>query len=109
MKTLVNVWKDHKMACLTLLLVACLIPAAAFGWTTAPASGTFGYEFYNFMVTTMLQGPIGRIIGMGMAVGGFVIAIFPRLGGWMVGLPLMGIAGILYNLENVASALGWIV
>lgn len=108
MKTLVKVWREKKMASTMALMLMCMAPALAFGWA-APAAGDFGFDFYDFAINTFLHGPFGMLTMLGLGLGGLIIGISSRAGGWATGIPMMIIAGGLYNLENLATAIGWVV
>lgn len=84
------------------------LPALAFAWAV-PAAGDFGFEFYDFAVNTFLHGAFGQLFCIALCVGGFVIGMSSRTGGWSAGIPVMILGGALYNIDALATALGLIV
>ena len=107
LKELFAALERHKAAALAAFLAAW-IPCAAFAWT-APVAGDFGYEFYNFAVNIFLHGAFGELFCLGLCVAGFAAGISSRMGGWAIGIPIMILGGGLYNIDALATALGWIV
>lgn len=70
---------------------------------TAPAAGSFGYEAYNFLVTTILKGPFGAIAAILL----FLITIMLLVKQQMVpGLICLTAAIVLINVSNMVTALG---
>jgi len=70
---------------------------------TAPATGSFGYEAYNFLVTTILKGPFGAM----SAILLFLVTIMLLVKQQMVpGLICLIAAIVLINVSNMVTALG---
>ena len=70
---------------------------------TAPAAGSFGYEAYNFLVTTLLKGPFGAI----SAILLFLVTILLFVQQKIVPAVVCLIAAIvLINAANMVTALG---
>ena len=107
LKNLFEILNSRKAAALA-SAAAVGIPSAAFAWAV-PVAGDFGFEFYDFAVNTFLHGPFGNLFCLGLCVGGFAAGINSRMGGWATGIPLMILGGALYNIDALATALGWIV
>lgn len=99
---------DSRKAAAYASAAAVGIPGAAFAWT-APVAGDFGYDFYNFAINTFLHGAFGNLFCLGLCVAGFAAGISSRMGGWATGIPIMILGGGLFNIDALATALGWIV
>ena len=70
---------------------------------TAPVAGSFGYEAYNFLVTTLLKGPFGAV----SAVLLFLVTIMLFVQQKIVPAVVCLVAAIvLINTSNMIVALG---
>ncbi len=70
---------------------------------TAPIAGSFGYEAYNFLVTTLLKGPFGAI----SAILLFLVTIMLFVQQKIVPAVVCLVAAIvLINTSNMIVALG---
>lgn len=79
-----------------------MVPMSAFAFT-APGDGDTGYEIYEFLSTTILDGAIGISIVMGlMGFAGWLIA---RSQGFAAVGVFVG-AIVFFNAENIALAMG---
>ena len=70
---------------------------------TAPVAGSFGYEAYNFLVTTLLKGPFGAV----SAILLFLVTIMLFVQQKIVPAVVCLVAAIvLINTSNMIVALG---
>lgn len=89
---------------LTLALTALLSVFAITAFAiAAPAAGDFGEGLYTFLVTDLLGGAIGGVIGVfAMVVGGFMVMRQMIVSG--IGTLMGGI--LILNAEDITGVLG---
>lgn len=73
---------------------------------TAPVSGSFGYEAYDFFINDILKGPFGAIAGILAIIVGVVVMIQQK----MVPAVLCILGGVLViNSDKIVTSLGMII
>ena len=70
---------------------------------TAPAVGSFGYEAYNFLVTTLLKGPFGAISAILLFLVTILLFVQQKV---VPAIVCMVAAIVLINAANMVTALG---
>lgn len=86
-------------------LILCICSVSA-GAATAPASGDFGYPFYDLLVNKGAKGPVGSAIGVAfLGVGLWCLGKGALPGAILASLA----AGGLFKIEEITQSLGAIV
>ncbi len=70
---------------------------------TAPAAGSFGYEAYNFLVTTLLKGPFGAISAILLFLVTILLFVQQKI---VPAIVCLVAAIVLINAANMVTALG---
>ncbi len=70
---------------------------------TAPAAGSFGYEAYNFLVTTLLKGPFGAIAAILLFLVTILLFVQQKI---VPAIVCLVAAIVLINAANMVTALG---
>ena len=70
---------------------------------TAPAAGSFGYEAYNFLVTTILKGPFGAIAAILLFLVTIILFVQQKV---IPATVCLTAAIVLINTSNMIVALG---
>jgi len=70
---------------------------------TAPAAGSFGYEAYNFLVTTLLKGPFGAICAILLFLVTILLFVQQKI---VPAIVCLVAAIVLINAANMVTALG---
>ena len=70
---------------------------------TAPVAGSFGYEAYNFLVTTLLKGPFGAIAAILLFLVTIVLFVQQKI---IPAVVCLTAAIVLINTSNMIVALG---
>ena len=70
---------------------------------TAPIAGSFGYEAYNFLVTTVLKGPFGAIAAILLFLVTIILFVQQKI---VPAVVCLTAAIVLINTSNMIIALG---
>ena len=70
---------------------------------TAPVAGSFGYEAYNFLVTTVLKGPFGAIAAILLFLITIILFVQQKI---VPAVVCLVAAIVLINTSNMIVALG---
>ncbi len=70
---------------------------------TAPIAGSFGYEAYNFLVTTLLKGPFGAISAILLFLVTIILFVQQKI---VPAVVCLVAAIVLINTSNMIVALG---
>lgn len=70
---------------------------------TAPVAGSFGYEAYNFLVTTLLKGPFGAISAILLFLVTIILFVQQKI---VPAVVCLVAAIVLINTSNMIVALG---
>lgn len=70
---------------------------------TAPATGSFGYEAYDFLVNTILKGPFGAISAIFLFLVTIILFVQQKI---VPALVCLTSAIVLINASNMVTALG---
>jgi len=70
---------------------------------TAPVAGSFGYEAYNFLVTTVLKGPFGAIAAILLFLVTIILFVQQKI---VPAVVCLTAAIVLINTSNMIVALG---
>ena len=70
---------------------------------TAPIAGSFGYEAYNFLVTTLLKGPFGAIAAILLFLVTIILFVQQKI---VPAVVCLVAAIVLINTSNMIVALG---
>lgn len=70
---------------------------------TAPVAGSFGYEAYNFLVTTVLKGPFGAICAILLFLVAIILFVQQKI---VPAVVCLVAAIVLINTSNMVTALG---
>jgi len=70
---------------------------------TAPVAGSFGYEAYNFLVTTLLKGPFGAISAILLFLVTILLFVQQKI---VPAIVCLVAAIVLINAANMVTALG---
>ena len=70
---------------------------------TAPVVGSFGYEAYNFLVTTLLKGPFGAISAILLFLVTIILFVQQKI---VPAVVCLVAAIVLINTSNMIVALG---
>jgi hypothetical protein len=70
---------------------------------TAPTTGSFGYEAYNFLVTTLLKGPFGAISAILLFLVTILLFVQQKI---VPAIVCLVAAIVLINAANMVTALG---
>lgn len=82
------------------LFTLCATQAMAI---TAPAAGSFGYEAYNFLVSTLLKGPFGAISAILLFLVTILLFVQQKI---VPAIVCLVAAIVLINAANMVTALG---
>jgi ABC-type uncharacterized transport system permease subunit len=97
-----KVLKKSRSVLSFLAMLMIVGPAQCFAFT-APATGDTGYEIYDFVTSTLMDGAIGISVVIGLFIfAGYLIA---RSQGFAAVAVFIG-AIVYYNAENIALAIG---
>lgn len=90
---------------LTLITLAVFMVGTESVLAFAPANTTgFGYDIYDFVVNKLLNGPIGSLIGVGVIIGGFVLAYKNN---WMGAVLLLAVGIGALKAQSLSQSLGY--
>lgn len=70
---------------------------------TAPTAGSFGYEAYEFLVTTLLKGPFGAISAILLFLVTILLFVQQKI---VPAIVCLTAAIVLINAANMVTALG---
>lgn len=101
--------KNLVLTAATMLAAAVLVtPAEVFAWATPTNTQAF-YTGWDFFVNQILKGPVGSMVGMGIAAHGAVVSADATKGGLRHGIPWLVVGGILNQLDSVSNTLGYTI
>jgi hypothetical protein len=93
----------------TILLSALALAAFVAGGTahafTAPTTGQFMYEAYDFFINDLLKGPVGFVISAVCVLWG----LFSVRGNWIMGLVLIIIGTVVFKIDAITQSFGAMV
>lgn len=85
-----------------------LVPAIGMAFV-APAAGDFGFAVYDFIMHTMLTGALGLMLAAICCGIGIYSCIDRQRGGVPVGVGFFVLAAAIYNIEDLATSIGFMV
>lgn len=96
----------RKMLLLTIVALIVTLAASQAMALTAPVTGSFGFEAYDFFINKILKGPFGAIAGILAIISGVVVMIQQK----MVPAVLCILGGVLViNSDKIVTSLGMII
>lgn len=96
----------RKMLLLTIVALIVTLAASQAMALTAPVTGSFGFEAYDFFINKILKGPFGAISGILAIISGVVVMIQQK----MVPAVLCILGGVLViNSDKIVTSLGMMI
>jgi len=96
----------RKMLLLTMVALIVALAASQAMALTAPVTGSFGFEAYDFFINKILKGPFGAIAGILAIISGVVVMIQQK----MVPAVLCILGGVLViNSDKIVTSLGMMI
>lgn len=96
----------RKMLLLTIVALIVTLAASQAMALTAPVTGSFGFEAYDFFINKILKGPFGAIAGILAIISGVVVMIQQK----MVPAVLCILGDVLViNSDKIVTSLGMII
>lgn len=96
----------RKMLLLTIVALIVTLAASQAMALTAPVTGSFGFEAYDFFINKILKGPFGAIAGILAIISGVVVMIQQK----MVPAVLCILGGVLViNSDKIVTSLGMMI
>ncbi len=90
---------------LSVLALAAVVAASTAHAFTAPTTGQFMYEAYDFFINDLLKGPVGFVISAVCVLWG----LFSVRGNWIMGLVLIIIGTVVFKIDAITQSFGAMV
>jgi ABC-type antimicrobial peptide transport system permease subunit len=100
-----GVYKKRWTILLSVLALAAVVASSTAHAFTAPTTGQFMYEAYDFFINDLLKGPVGFVISAVCVLWG----LFSVRGNWIMGLVLIIIGTVVFKIDAITQSFGAMV